>query len=260
MRAPDADLPIELIEVSFLAREHALVQHICLKLGPGRPTVLIGPNGSGKTTSLKLAMGLLQPTSGRITWGGRTDAVPVRRGYMFQRPVMLRRSVAANIAYALSSAATGAVVRRSSVHVELTYDSADQPYASISAQQDAQDRALIQEGLETVVLLLAPITPHICHVLWGQLGHAEAVIDARWPSVDESALVQDTLQLVVQVNGKHRGELLVPADTTEAAALALATAHPKIAPFIAGKPIKRVVYVPKKILNVVVEVPTTGNL
>ena len=103
MRAPDSDLPIELIEVSFLAREHALVQDIYLKLGPGRPTVLIGPNGSGKTTSLKLAMGLLQPTSGRITWGGRIDAVPIRRSFVFQRPVMLRRSVAANIAYALSS-------------------------------------------------------------------------------------------------------------------------------------------------------------
>ncbi len=80
--------------------------------------------------------------------------------------------------------------------------------------QDAQDRALIQEGLETVVLLLAPITPHICHVLWGQLGHAEAVIDARWPSVDESALVQDTLQLVVQVNGKLRGHIDVAASAS----------------------------------------------
>jgi tungstate transport system ATP-binding protein len=104
MRAPDTDLPIELLEVSFLARERALVQDICLKLGPGRPTVLIGPNGAGKTTSLKLAMGLLRPTSGRITWGGRADAAPVRRSFVFQRPAMLRRSVAANIHYALSSA------------------------------------------------------------------------------------------------------------------------------------------------------------
>src|SRR5699024_1047240 len=62
-----------------------------------------------------------------------------------------------------------------------------------------QDRALLQEGLETVVLILAPITPHICHVLWQQLGHSEPVIDAPWPQADASALVQDTLSMVVQV-------------------------------------------------------------
>ncbi len=104
MRAPDTDLPIELVDVSFVARELAIVREISLKLGAGGPTVLIGPNGSGKTTSLKLAMGLLQPTSGRITWGGRAEAAPVRRSFVFQRPAMLRRSVAANIHYALSSA------------------------------------------------------------------------------------------------------------------------------------------------------------
>jgi tungstate transport system ATP-binding protein len=108
MRAPDTDLPIELVDVSFLVRERALNQNITLKLGAGRPTVLIGPNGAGKTTFLKLTMGLLQPTSGRITWGGRADAAPVRRSFMFQRPVMLRRSVSANIHYALASANLGA--------------------------------------------------------------------------------------------------------------------------------------------------------
>ena len=72
MRAPDSDLPIELIEVSFLAREHALVQHICLKLGPGRPTVLIGPNGSGKSTLSHVLMGRegYEATSGSVTVDG----------------------------------------------------------------------------------------------------------------------------------------------------------------------------------------------
>lgn len=60
-------------------------------------------------------------------------------------------------------------------------------------QATAQDRALLQEGLEAVTLLLAPITPHISHSLWQHLGHEQAVIDAGWPSVDESALVQDTV-------------------------------------------------------------------
>ena len=70
----------------------------------GAPTVLIGPNGSGKTTLIRVAMGLIEPTSGRVTWGGIAHAAPQRRAIVFQRPVMLRRSVAANIEYALASA------------------------------------------------------------------------------------------------------------------------------------------------------------
>ncbi|HBO3293001.1 TPA: leucine--tRNA ligase [Pseudomonas aeruginosa] len=117
--------------------------------------------------------------------------------------------------------------------------------------QDAQDRALIQEGLETVVLLLAPITPHICHVLWGQLGHAEAVIDARWPSVDESALVQDTLQLVVQVNGKLRGHIDVAASASREDVEAAARANENVLRFTEGLSIRKVIVVPGKLVNIV---------
>jgi leucyl-tRNA synthetase len=60
-------------------------------------------------------------------------------------------------------------------------------------------------------LLLAPITPHISHELWNQLGHIGAIIDAPWPTLDDSALIQDTLQLVIQVNGKLRGQIDMPA-------------------------------------------------
>src|SRR5690606_32282625 len=83
-----------------------------------------------------------------------------------------------------------------------------------AATASEQDRALLQEGLETVALLLAPITPHICHELWRQLGKQGAIIDAQWPRVDESALVQDNLTLVVQVNGKLRGQIDVPASAS----------------------------------------------
>ncbi|MCO1698465.1 leucine--tRNA ligase, partial [Pseudomonas aeruginosa] len=117
--------------------------------------------------------------------------------------------------------------------------------------QDAQDRTLIQEGLETVVLLLAPITPHICHVLWGQLGHAEAVIDARWPSVDESALVQDTLQLVVQVNGKLRGHIDVAASASREDVEAAARANENVLRFTEGLSIRKVIVVPGKLVNIV---------
>lgn len=77
---------------------------VTLQLQAGAPTVLIGPNGSGKTTLLRAAMGLLSPRAGRITWGGAADTSDARLALVFQRPVMLRRSVAGNIRYALAAA------------------------------------------------------------------------------------------------------------------------------------------------------------
>ncbi|WP_308724937.1 leucine--tRNA ligase [Metapseudomonas otitidis] len=118
-------------------------------------------------------------------------------------------------------------------------------------QADARDRALLQEGLETVALLLAPITPHICHELWRELGHADAVIDAAWPKVDESALVQDTLQLVVQVNGKLRGQIEVAADASRETVEAIARANENVLRFTEGLTIRKVIVVPGKLVNIV---------
>ena len=115
----------------------------------------------------------------------------------------------------------------------------------------AQDRALLQEGLETVALLLAPITPHICHALWQQLGKAGDIIDAAWPSVDESALVQDTLTLVVQVNGKLRGQIDVPASASREAVEAAARANENVLRFTEGLTIRKVIVVPGKLVNIV---------
>jgi tungstate transport system ATP-binding protein len=104
MRAPDANLPILLDDVSLAVRGVTILDRIDLALVPGAPTVVIGPNGAGKTTLLRLTMGLIRPTAGRVTWGGRTDAPSDRRAIVFQRPVMLRRSVEANLRYALEAA------------------------------------------------------------------------------------------------------------------------------------------------------------
>jgi tungstate transport system ATP-binding protein len=104
MRAPLSDLPILLEGASFAARDVTILDNITLALAPGPPTVLIGPNGAGKTTLLRLAMGLIHPSHGRVTWGGREDVSPTHRAIVFQRPVMLRRSAAANIRYALAAA------------------------------------------------------------------------------------------------------------------------------------------------------------
>jgi tungstate transport system ATP-binding protein len=101
MRAPVSDLPIVLSSVSVAARAVRILDRLSLTISAGAPTVLIGPNGSGKTTLLRLMMGLLRPGTGKISWGGREDAPPHRRAIVFQRPVMLRRSVVANVRYAL---------------------------------------------------------------------------------------------------------------------------------------------------------------
>src|SRR5262245_59375129 len=96
--APEASvLPIRFTGVDFAAGATRILDGINLDLAPGGPTVLMGPNGCGKTTLLKLAMGLIAPTSGAITFGGST-APPGSRAIVFQKPVMLRRTTAANIA------------------------------------------------------------------------------------------------------------------------------------------------------------------
>ncbi|SFP30379.1 leucyl-tRNA synthetase [Geopseudomonas sagittaria] len=118
-------------------------------------------------------------------------------------------------------------------------------------QSEAQDRALLQEGLEAVALLLAPITPHISHALWQQLGHAEPIIDATWPVVDEAALVQDSLTLVVQVNGKLRGEIQVAATASREEVEAAARANENVLRFTAGTTIRKVIVVPGKLVNIV---------
>ncbi|MGE8383348.1 MAG: leucine--tRNA ligase, partial [Pseudomonas putida] len=118
-------------------------------------------------------------------------------------------------------------------------------------QASEQDRALLHEGLEAVTLLLAPITPHISHALWQHLGHAGSVIDAAWPSVDEQALVQDTVTLVVQVNGKLRGQVEMPAAASREEVEAAARSNENVLRFIDGLTIRKVIVVPGKLVNIV---------
>jgi len=118
--------------------------------------------------------------------------------------------------------------------------------------QDEADAQLVQEGLESVVRLLAPIVPHLSHVLWNALGHESAVIDADWPQVDEQARVADSVTLVVQVNGKLRARIDVAANASREAAESLALADENVQRFIAGKEVRKVIVVPGKLVNVVV--------
>jgi leucyl-tRNA synthetase len=113
-------------------------------------------------------------------------------------------------------------------------------------------KAVRQEALEAIVLMLAPIVPHICHQLWFDLGHQEALVTASWPQVDESALEQDSIEWVVQVNGKLRSKISVSAKASseEIQALALNDEHAKR--FIDGKTIRKVIVVPNKLVNIVI--------
>ncbi|HSC84309.1 MAG TPA: class I tRNA ligase family protein, partial [Pseudomonas sp.] len=117
--------------------------------------------------------------------------------------------------------------------------------------ETALDRTLMQEGLQTVALLLAPITPHISHAIWRALGHNDQIIDAQWPQVDESALVQDSLTLVIQVNGKLRGQIEVPASASREEVEAAARANDNVLRFTEGVTIRKVIVVPGKLVNIV---------
>ncbi|MCC5869499.1 MAG: leucine--tRNA ligase [Gammaproteobacteria bacterium] len=115
-----------------------------------------------------------------------------------------------------------------------------------------QGLAVQREAIEAMVLMLSPIVPHICHALWQRLGHGDGLVEAAWPALDESALAQDRLQIVVQVNGKLRGRVAVDADAGQPDVLALALAEPNVQRFVAEQTPRKVIYVPGKLLNIVI--------
>jgi leucyl-tRNA synthetase len=115
-----------------------------------------------------------------------------------------------------------------------------------------QGRAIVQETLELIVLMLAPIVPHATHALWQALGHSDPLIDHPWPKADPNALVLDTLEIPVQINGKVRGRVTIPADAADQDVLNAALAEPNVAKWIEGKPLKMWKYVKGKLLTMAV--------
>ena len=111
---------------------------------------------------------------------------------------------------------------------------------------------LPRELARQFVLLLAPLAPHIAEELWQRLGHGESLAYAAWPEARDEFLRSDTVQLAVQVNGKTRGQVAVPADATEEQALAIARSDGNVARHLADKPVRRSIYVPGRIVNFVV--------
>jgi leucyl-tRNA synthetase len=116
----------------------------------------------------------------------------------------------------------------------------------------AEGRAIVQETLELIVQMLSPIVPHTAHALWQELGHADALIDHAWPKPDPAALVQDAIEIVLQVNGKLRGRVTVPASADDEAIRAAALADPNVQRWTEGKAVRKVIVVKGKLVNVVV--------
>ncbi len=117
---------------------------------------------------------------------------------------------------------------------------------------DAAANAVLREGLSILLRVLSPITPHITHQLWRDLGYGGDILDAPWPEPDTAALVEDEVELVVQVGGKKRGDIRVPRDADKAAIEAAVLAHPEVRKFMAGQPARKIIIVPGRLVNVVI--------
>jgi len=116
----------------------------------------------------------------------------------------------------------------------------------------SQDRALLQELYEAVTLLLNPITPHVAHALWQRLGKPETVLETlSFPVADAAALVRDTVAMAVQVNGKLRATIELPAGADKPQIEAQALAEPNVIKFLEGLSVKKIIIVPNKIVNIV---------
>jgi len=118
-------------------------------------------------------------------------------------------------------------------------------------EDNPQDRALANEALRAVVLMLGPIVPHIGHHLWLALDGEGDVMNAPWPSVDESALTRDSVDMVVQVNGKVRAQMTVAVDADTPTVEALAMEQPNVMRFLEGVTVRKIIVVPGKLVNIV---------
>ncbi len=128
------------------------------------------------------------------------------------------------------------------------------PSPLVNATESEGDLVAVLEGFSLLLRVLYPATPHIAHALWSELGYAKGsgdLLDAPWPQVDPAALEQDEIELMLQVNGKLRGSVLVPSGASKETIEALTLANETFVNFAAGAPIKRVIIVPGRLVNVV---------
>jgi len=184
-----------------------------------------------------------------------------------------------NYGFALSTEAQNAMPEkldsalaniRREIHLELkqaTYDLGRQQFNTVASsamkmlnaleklQKEAQAgwQSVAHEGLSILLRLLSPIAPHITHSLWVELKYGDDILNAKWPEADEKAMVQDEIEMMIQVNGKLRGKLLVASEADKASIEAMAAEEPCVTKFLVdGKSVRKIIVVPKKLVNVVI--------
>ncbi len=118
-------------------------------------------------------------------------------------------------------------------------------------EKSPQSIAVKREALQNIILMLSPITPHVCHSMWSALGNAGVVVDQSWPEHDESALVRNNIELIIQVNGKLRSKIQVPADASKEDIESVALADENARRHIEGKIVQKVIIVPRRLVNIV---------
>jgi leucyl-tRNA synthetase len=170
-------------------------------------------------------------------------------------------------AFRFSKAANSQDVERKAryrIHAELkqaNYDIQKHQFNTVASacmkilnalEEIAEWNATTAEGLSILLRLLSPIAPHIAHHLWRELGYGDDVMKAPWPEPDPAALEQDEVELVVQVNGKLRGSIVVPKQADKATIESLALSNANVQRFVAGQNVKKVVVVPGRLVNLVI--------
>ncbi len=123
---------------------------------------------------------------------------------------------------------------------------------ALEKAKGSADRVVLREGVSILLRLLSPITPHIAQTLWKELGFGDDILEASWPEVDESALAQEEIEMMIQVNGKLRGSLLVAKDSDKASIELLVLSHESVQRQLAGATAKKIIVVPGRLVNVVV--------
>ncbi|MEO0423431.1 MAG: class I tRNA ligase family protein [Pseudomonadota bacterium] len=181
----------------------------------------------------------------RHTYGGPTQALD-RRALDDEARAMRRRT------HETIAKVTDHIGRRRTSHTAIAGIMALVNAVIEFEQMDEAGRAVTQEALETVVLILSPIAPYLTQALWQGLGHEDTLMDAPWPPIDGAALAREEVEWVVQVNGKLRGRIVLPRAADRARVEGFARANVNVARNIQGKQISKVIVVPGKLVNLVV--------
>ncbi len=121
----------------------------------------------------------------------------------------------------------------------------------LASTQQPAEKALLHEGLSIILRVLAPVVPHITHVLWQDLGYGKDILQSPWPKVSLEALECDEMQLIIQINGKLRGNLSVPSDSSEDHIKEMVVKQPGLQHHLNGQNIKKIIYIPRRIINIV---------